>query len=245
MGKRQKVRVDNFLIEKGFAESRQKAQAIIMAGKVLVNGALVDKPGKEVDAESLVTLKKSIPYVSRGGLKLAGCLDQLKISVEGLTAMDVGSSTGGFTDCLLKRGSKTVCAIDVGKGLIDVNLRNDPRVRVLEGRNIRYLNPEDVGEKADVAVIDVSFISLEKVLPRVKEFLKDNGAVLALVKPQFEVEKGSVGKGGIVRDPEKHRMVMERMTRFAVSLGLTPVAQVESPITGARGNKEFWLYLRA
>lgn len=244
MGKRQKVRVDNFLIEKGFAESRQKAQAIIMAGKVLVNGALVDKPGKEVDAESLVTLKKSIPYVSRGGLKLAGCLDQLKISVEGLTAMDVGSSTGGFTDCLLKRGSKTVCAIDVGKGLIDVNLRNDPRVRVLEGRNIRYLNPEDVGEKADVAVIDVSFISLEKVLPRVKEFLKDNGAVLALVKPQFEVEKGSVGKGGIVRDPEKHRMVMERMTRFAVSLGLTPVAQVESPITGARGNKEFWLYLR-
>jgi len=243
--KRRKVRLDCLLAEKGYAESRQKAQALIMAGKVFVGNTLVDKPGKEVDPESAITLKESLPYVGRGGIKLAGPLDELNISVEGLVVMDIGSSTGGFTDCVLKRGAKTVYAVDVGKGLLDISLRNDPRVRVLEGRNIRYLDPAEVGELADLVTIDVSFISLELVLPRVKDFLKEDGAVLALVKPQFEVGKGQVGKGGIVRDPVKHREVLDRITTFAESLGFKPMAELVSPITGAKGNKEFWLYLKA
>ena len=243
--KKRKVRIDSLLTEKGYAESCRKAQALIMAGKVLAGGNLVDKPGKEVDPESVITVRGSLPYVGRGGLKLAGPLDELRIRVEGLVAMDVGSSTGGFTDCLLKRGAQKVYAVDVGKGLLDISLRNDPRVCVLEGRNIRYLHTAEVGEKVDLVTIDVSFISLEKVLPKIREFLKEDGMALALVKPQFEVEKGLVGKGGIVRDPAKHREVLDRMTRFAASIGFKPVAELVSPITGAKGNKEFWLFLKA
>jgi 23S rRNA (cytidine1920-2'-O)/16S rRNA (cytidine1409-2'-O)-methyltransferase len=242
--KRRKVRLDCLLAEKGYADSRQKAQALIMAGKVFVGKTLVDKPGKEVDPESTITLKEVLPYVGRGGIKLAGPLDELKISVDGLVVMDIGSSTGGFTDCVLKRGAKTVYAVDVGKGLLDFSLRNDPRVRVLEERNIRYLDSAEVGEKVDLVTIDVSFISLELVLPRAKEFLKEGGSILALVKPQFEVGKGQVGKGGIVRDPVKHREVLDRITRFAEGLGFKPMAELESPITGAKGNREFWLYLK-
>lgn len=239
-----KLRLDVLLVERGLASTRTKAQAMIMAGSVVVDGELADKPGREVKADCLLAVKDAMPFVSRGGVKLAGALDSFDIDVEGLVMMDVGSSTGGFTDCLLKRGALHVYAIDVGKGLIDVNLRTDARVTLLEGRNIRYMEAAEVGRLVDGAVIDVSFISLEKVLPRVIEFLKPGAFVLALVKPQFEVGKGEVGKGGIVKDPEKHRAVVERITGFATGLGLEPAGSVESPITGAKGNREFWSLFR-
>lgn len=223
--------------------TRQKAQALIMAGKVTVGGAVVDKAGKEVDPEAEVVLKESLPFVGRGGVKLAGFLDETGLDVAGMVAMDVGASTGGFTDCLLKRGAARVFAVDVGKGLIDISLRNDPRVVVLEERNIRYLEPSETGEKVDLVVIDVSFISLEKVLPAVKRFVREGGAVLALIKPQFEVGKGQVGKGGIVRDPEQHREVVERIASFSETLGFTVRRKGTSAILGAKGNTEFWIYL--
>ena len=239
-----KVRIDILLAEKGLVESRQKAQALIMGGKVAVNGAVISKAGQGVSPESEIFIKEGLPYVSRGGLKLEGALDNFKVDVRGLTVMDVGASTGGFTDCLLKRGAKRVHAIDVGKGLIDFKLRNDDRVHLIEGRNIRYLKVEEVGEPVDIAVIDVSFISLKKVIPNVKEFLKPGGGILALIKPQFEVGKGEVGKGGVVRDPEKHRAVIEGVKSFSVEQGLKPLGVSESPIKGAKGNREFWLYLQ-
>ncbi|MDP2688915.1 MAG: TlyA family RNA methyltransferase, partial [Deltaproteobacteria bacterium] len=191
-----------------------------------------------------IVLKESLPFVSRGGVKLAGMLDAAGFDVAGLTAIDIGSSTGGFTDCLLKRGASKVYAVDVGKGILDMRLRNDPRVTVLEERNIRYLDPAETGGPVDLAVIDVSFISLEKVLPRAKELLKEGGAIFALIKPQFEVGKGQVGKGGIVKDPDKHREVVERIKEFSTNLGFKPVATGESPIKGAKGNREFWIFLR-
>lgn len=231
------------MVERGLAESREKSQALIMAGKVEAGGLRIDKPGKEVDVESEITVKGPLPYVSRGGLKLEGALEGFKIDVAGLTAIDVGASTGGFTDCLLKRGAKKVYAIDVGKGLIDFSLRNDPRVILLEEKNIRHLDPSEIGEKADIITIDVSFISLEKVLPKARELVKEGGAVLALVKPQFEVGKGQVGKGGIVKDPEKHKEVVERISVFSKDLGFNAGGTMESPIKGTKGNREFWIYL--
>ncbi|MBW7956908.1 MAG: TlyA family RNA methyltransferase [Deltaproteobacteria bacterium] len=241
--KRKKERIDSLLVEKGLVQSRQKAQALIMAGKVFVEGALVDKPGREIDPESEISLKEGLPFVGRGGVKLASFLDQTGLDVAGMTALDIGASTGGFTDCLLKRGAAKVYAVDVGKGLIDQSLRSDPRVVVLEERNIRYLDPSEVGGPVDLAVIDVSFISLEKVLPKVREFLKEKGAVLALIKPQFEVGKGQVGKGGVVRDPRMHAEVVERIARFSEGVGYRVVSRGESPITGAKGNREFWIFL--
>jgi 23S rRNA (cytidine1920-2'-O)/16S rRNA (cytidine1409-2'-O)-methyltransferase len=259
--KAKKIRIDNLLTERGLVKSRARGRSLIMAGKVRVDGQVVDKAGRLVSAGSLISIKEGIPYVSRGGIKLAGFLDEFKVECEGLVVLDVGASTGGFTDCLLKRGVSRVIAVDVGKGILDYSLRNDPRVRVIEGRNIRYLEPTEVGEKVDLAVIDVSFISLEKVLPRVKGFLKEGGPsmlggpsrsgghsmsggrILALVKPQFEVGKGEVGKGGIVTDPEKHRRVVKRIQEFALTIGLRCIAESESPITGAKGNREFWVYL--
>lgn len=243
MKKPRKVRIDTLVLEKGLAPSRAKAQALIMTGNVLVKGQVIDKAGREVDPESEITIKETLPFVSRGGLKLSGFLDEEKIDVRGLTAIDIGSSTGGFTDCLLQRGAKKVYAVDVGKGILDVSLRQDPRVVVLEERNIRHMDPAELGEKADLAVIDVSFISLEKVLPKAKEFLKDGATVLALIKPQFEVGKGQVGKGGIVKDPEKHRAVVERIKEFSVETGYRVAGVGVSPITGAKGNREFWIHL--
>lgn len=242
--KKKKERIDSLLVEKGLVPTRQKAQALIMAGKVFVQGALVDKPGREVDPGSEISVKEGLPFVGRGGVKLASFLDQTGLDVAGMTALDIGSSTGGFTDCLLKRGAARVYAVDVGKGLIDQGLRSDPRVVVLEERNIRYLDPSEVGEPVDLAVIDVSFISLEKVLPRVREFLKGKGEVLALIKPQFEVGKGQVGKGGVVRDPAMHVEVVERIAGFSEGIGYVVRATGESPITGAKGNREFWIYLQ-
>lgn len=243
MSKPRKVRLDALVVEKGLAPSRAKAQALIMTGNVLVNGQVLDKAGKEVDPASVLTVKETLPFVSRGGVKLAGFLDSENIEVQGLTAIDIGSSTGGFTDCLLKRGAAKVYAVDVGKGILDVSLRNDPRVVVLEERNIRYMDPSEVGEKADLAVIDLSFISLEKVLPKVREFMKEGATVLALIKPQFEVGKGQVGKGGVVRDAEKHLAVVERIKEFSAQAGYGVVSTGVSPITGAKGNREFWIRL--
>lgn len=214
-----------------------------MAGKVMSGSEVIDKPGKEVDPDAAITVKEPLPFVGRGGVKLAGFLDETGIDAAGLVAMDVGASTGGFTDCLLKRGAVKVYAVDVGKGLIDVSLRSDPRVKLLEEKNIRHLEPSEIGEAVDLVVIDVSFISLEKVLPKVREFVKEGGLVLALIKPQFEVGKGQVGKGGIVRDPEQHRAVVERIGRFSESLGFTVRSTGTSPILGAKGNREFWICL--
>lgn len=241
--KKRKKRIDTLLFERGLAESRQKAQALVMAGAISIAGERVDKPGKEVPTDAEIEVRQALPYVGRGGLKLAGMLDQTGFDPAGLTAVDIGSSTGGFTDCLLQRGAAKVWAVDVGKGILDYRLRNDERVVVLEERNIRHLDASEIGRPVDMAVIDVSFISLEKVLPKAKELLKKGGAVFALIKPQFEVGKGQVGKGGIVRDPAKHAEVVEKIRGFAASIGFTPVATGISPIKGGKGNVEFWIFL--
>jgi len=238
-----KVRIDRLLVDMGLVKSRERAQALVMAGRVSANGAVVSKAGAAVDPAAEITVREDFPYVGRGGLKLEGALDGFGMEVRGLAVMDVGSSTGGFTDCLLKRGAARVHAVDVGKGLIDSKLRADPRVHLIEGRNIRYLDAGEVGERVDMAVVDVSFISLKKVIPKLKFFLNPEGTILALVKPQFEVGKGQVGKGGIVRDPEQHRAVIEDMKSFSIDEGFSVKGVMESPITGAKGNREFWLYL--
>ena len=243
-GRKKKERLDVLLVEKGLVQSREKAQALIMEGRVAVNGAVETKSGKAVSVESSVTVREGPRFVGRGGLKLSGVLDELDISVGGLTVLDIGSSTGGFTDCLLKRGAKKVFAVDVGKGLLDSSLRNDPRVTLLEGKNFRYMSPQEVGERVDLAVIDVSFISLDKILPNLaKGFLKEGALVLSLIKPQFEVGKGEVGKGGIVRDPEKHRRVIDKILDFSKEIGFKPLEVRQSRVTGAKGNKEFWALL--
>lgn len=241
--KKERTRLDALMAQRGLTASRQKAQALIMAGKVLVDGEIVDKAGKDVGPESVITLKEGNPFVSRAGVKLAGFLDSLSVDVAGITAVDVGASTGGFTDCLLKRGARKVYAIDVGKGLIDVSLRNDPRVVMMEECNIRHLDPNDIGESADLAVVDVSFISLEKVLERIASLVRDGGHLIALIKPQFEVGKGQVGKGGIVKDPLLHEEVVCRIKDFALSLGLVTLAVEESTLKGTKGNLEFLIYL--
>ena len=240
---RAKERLDRLLVEKGLADTRERARALILEGRVLVDGVVVDKAGKMVARDVEIIVTEPLPYVSRGGLKLDGALEAFSIEVEGKRAMDIGASTGGFTDCLLKRGAERVYAVDVGYGLLDWRLRRDDRVVVLERRNIRYLDPKEVGEKVDIITIDVSFISLEKVIPKAMEFLKEGGIILALIKPQFEVGKGEVGKGGVVKDPEKHRKVIEGLKAFCQALGLKVRGVVESPIRGAKGNREFWLYL--
>jgi len=243
--KNKKVRIDTLVAERGLAESRTRAQALIMAGRVFVGGVRVDKPGTPIDPDAEVTVTESLPFVGRGGVKLEGALDEFGVDVSGRVAADVGSSTGGFTDCMLQRGAVRVYAIDVGRGLIDVKLRTDERVVVMEGRNVRSMTSVDLPEPVDLAVIDLSFISLEKVLASVRTLCRPGATVLALVKPQFEVGKGEVGKGGVVRDPAKHAAVMERVKAFAVSLGMEVRGECDSPITGAKGNREFWLYLVA
>jgi len=242
--KRKKERLDKLLVTKGLAPSREKAQAMILAGAVLVNGRPITKAGQVVDEEAQIEiLWNPLPYVSRGGLKLEAALDYFLVDVRGKTALDVGASTGGFTDCLLRKGAQKVYAVDVGRGLLHWRLRNDPRVVVLEGYNIRYLSKKEVPEEVDVATIDVSFISLKLVLPNVVKFLKAGGEILALIKPQFEVGKGEVGKGGVVRDPLKHQRVIKEIWDFASSLGLLPKGVMESPLKGPKGNKEFFIYL--
>ena len=237
-----KPRLDVLLVERGLAESRQRAAALILAGKVLVEGRKVSKAGQRVAPEAEVeVLDQQESYVSRGGFKLAGALDVLSLKVAGLVAMDVGASTGGFTDCLLRRGAKKVYAIDVGYGQLAWQLRQDSRVVVLERCNVRYLTHEHVVELVDLAVIDTSFISLKKVIPKVFEFLQTSGRLLALIKPQFEVGKGQVGKGGVVRDPKLHEQVVGDMEEFCRDQGLEVERVVESSLLGPKGNREFFI----
>jgi len=240
----QKIRIDQLLVKKGLVESRQKAQAIIMAGSVFIDGKPIDKPGMKVSESSEVYLKDILPkYVSRGGLKLESALKEFKVDVSKKVFLDVGASTGGFTDCLLQHGAKKVIAVDVGYGQMHFKLRNDPRVRLLEKTNIRYLAPEMLNEEIDGAVIDVSFISLKLVIPPVSRLLKEHALILALIKPQFEAGRKHVGKGGVVRDPKVHKQVIEEITQFCKDINWEVKGYIPSPILGPKGNREFFIYL--
>ncbi|CAH2031111.1 TlyA family RNA methyltransferase [Trichlorobacter ammonificans] len=240
-----KQRLDKLMVERGLAPSREKAQALIMAGQVVVGDHAADKAGQQVAADATIRIKgELLPYVSRGGLKLEKGLDAFHVQVSNRIAIDVGASTGGFTDCLLQRGAARVYAVDVGYGQLAWKLREDPRVVVLEKTNIRHLQPEQLDPLPDLAVIDASFISLNLVLPPTLALLRRPSEVVALVKPQFEVGKGAVGKGGIVRDPRLHEEVLRRMTELAAELGTELIGICESPIQGADGNREFLMALR-
>ena len=240
-----KKRLDLAVVEKGLAASRPRAKALIMAGKIRVNDQLADKPGSTVSPHDTIALKgEDLPYVSRGGLKLEKALSAFDIRVERRTCLDVGASTGGFTDCLLKHGAAKVYAVDVGYGQFAWELRNDPRVVLIERTNIRTLPMQAIPSPVDLAVIDVSFISLKIVVPAVLKFLKKGSIIVALIKPQFEVGKGQVGKGGVVRDPEQHRFVLQDLTTYFGDLNLIIQPPISSPIKGPKGNIEFLMVMR-
>lgn len=240
-----KERIDKLMVQQQLAGSRERARALILAGRVLVDEQTVDKVGTQVYLDASIRLRgEDIPYVSRGGLKLAKALEHFTIDVAGRTAIDVGASTGGFTDCLLQNGAAKVVAVDVGYGQLAWKLRDDPRVINLERTNIRHLTREQLDVVPEIAVIDASFISLEKVLPATLALLEPGSDVVALIKPQFEVGKGQVGKGGVVRDPEQHDRVVEKIKSFAVELGCRVVDVCESPVLGPKGNREFLIHLR-
>ena len=233
-------RIDVLCVEKCVAETRQKAQALIMAGEILIDGRVVDKPGAQVSIYAELQLKgEPLPFVSRGGIKLEAALESFGLTVTGLRCLDVGAATGGFTDCLLKRGASHVTAVDVGYGQIAWTLRQDPHVRVMERTNIRYVSPKDFEELFDFAVIDVSFISLRLVVPVVRTLLTENGRIVVLIKPQFEVGKGQVGKGGVVRDERLHEKVIQSITGFFEENHWTVAPVIPSPILGPKGNREF------
>jgi 23S rRNA (cytidine1920-2'-O)/16S rRNA (cytidine1409-2'-O)-methyltransferase len=236
-------RLDRLLVERGLAETRAKAQALILAGQVRVDGRPAGKAGQEVPLSSLLRVLERLPYVSRGGLKLAAALDHFGLEVAGRVCLDVGASTGGFTDCLLQRGARRVYAVDVGAGQLDWKLRTDPRVVVKEGLNARYLRSEDLGENVDLAVCDVSFISVTLILPALTSLLTETGEMVILVKPQFEAGRGQVGKGGIVRDAAVRQAAGERVAEAVRQLGFT-TGLIESPVPGAEGNREYLLYAR-
>jgi len=232
------------MVEKGLVASRQRAQAMIMAGNVLVNCQLVEKSGHLISEASEITLKgETIPYVSRGGLKLEKALESFAVSVQGLVCLDVGASTGGFTDCLLQHGATHVYAVDVGYGQLAWQLRQDARVTAIERMNIRNMPLNMLPEPVDLVTIDVSFISLKIVVPAVMKFIKKPAWIIALIKPQFEVGKGKVGKGGVVRDPLQHESVLNELDQFFKDSGWTCLAVVPSPILGPSGNKEFLIHL--
>ncbi len=240
-----KERLDKILVEKGLVQSRDRARSLILAGSVIVNDVVVDKAGTKVPVSAEFRLRgDDIPFVSRGGLKLQKSLQVFPINVKQRTAIDVGASTGGFTDCLLQHGAEKVYAVDVGYGQLAWSLRSDPRVVNLERTNIRNLTSEQLLDLPDLAVIDASFISLEKVLPPTIRLLKKPADIIALIKPQFEVGKGEVGKGGVVRDESLHDKVKQRIREFSEDIGCTVEGLEESPITGPKGNREFLIYLR-
>ncbi|MFQ5912107.1 MAG: TlyA family RNA methyltransferase [Nitrospinota bacterium] len=242
MGRRR--RLDSLLVERGLAPSRERARALILARAVVVEGRQHLKPGSSVDVEAAIhVLRRSQPYVSRGGLKLAHALEKFSLEISGLVCLDVGASTGGFTHCLLEAGASRVIALDVGRGQLDWRLRTDSRVVVLEGVNARRILPEDLPEAPDLAVVDVSFISLRLVLPPVVSVLKPAGRIVALVKPQFEVGKGQVEKGGLVREKGKHLAVLSGLIEFCRERGFYVAGLTASPITGAKGNVEYFLLL--
>lgn len=216
-----------------------------MEGRVIVEDRTIDKPGTKVDVEAQLQIRGGdLPYVSRGGVKLEGALNAFGVHPSGMVVMDVGASTGGFTDCVLQKGARKVYAVDVGYGQLAWKLRKDPRVVNLERRNIRYLKREEVEEEVDLILIDTSFISIEKYLPHLLEFLRKGGTIISLIKPQFEVGKGEVGKGGVVKDPALHQKVIERISQFSRGLGLKVLRVIESSLLGPKGNKEFFIYLK-
>jgi 23S rRNA (cytidine1920-2'-O)/16S rRNA (cytidine1409-2'-O)-methyltransferase len=241
-----KTRLDVILLERGLVPSRERARALILAGQVKVDGQIVSKAGTAVSTQALIELAvPDHPYVGRGGVKLAHALDEFGVSVAGRRALDIGASTGGFTDVLLRRGAANVIALDVGRGQLDWKLRNDPRVDVREGINARALTADDVPHDVDVVTIDVSFISLRHIFPVLPPRLAPGADIVALVKPQFEAGRDEVGKHGLVTDPAVHESVIARVTADAEATGLARVGMTPSPITGATGNKEFFLHLRA
>jgi 23S rRNA (cytidine1920-2'-O)/16S rRNA (cytidine1409-2'-O)-methyltransferase len=243
-----KIRLDKLVVERGLAPSRERAQALVIAGRVLVNEQKVEKPGASVPQDAVLrVLGDDLRYVGRGGLKLERALEHWKIDLTGRTCVDVGASTGGFTDCMLQHGAARVIAIDTGYGQIAMTLRDDPRVRLLEKTNARYLKPEDVGESADFVAMDVSFISATLVLPAVVESVQSAASsnrleAVVLVKPQFEVGRELVGKGGIVRDEAAQRSAVEKVTAAMRGLGFEALESIESPILGTEGNREFLLH---
>ncbi len=240
-----KKRLDIKLFECGMAQSRERAKSLIMAGKITVNDRIRDKPGILVSDDDAISLKeKEIPFVSRGGIKLESALKSFNIEINDSVCLDVGASTGGFTDCLLKHGAKQVIAVDVGYGQMAWNLRKDPRVVTIERTNIRYLPYEAVSMTVDLVTVDVSFISLKIVIPAVLKFVKANGSIIALIKPQFEVGKGRVGKGGVVRESLMHDEVIKNLSAFFIETGLIIEGLIPSPVYGPKGNKEFLIYLK-
>jgi len=238
-------RLDVALVDRGLAATRSKAQGLILAGRVLVSGTVVTQCGAQVaPAEPVALRPASRPFVSRGGDKLRGALEDLGVAANGIVALDVGASTGGFTDCLLRRGAARVYAVDVGKGLLDSSLRADPRVVVLEGINFRHAGPDLLPEKVSLAAVDVSFISLRHILPPLRSFLAPGAEVVALVKPQFEAGRESVGRGGVVRDETARRRAVDSVIGFAEEAGYSVLGEAESRIRGPKGNREVFLRLR-
>lgn len=237
-------RLDQRMVEQGLVESRERARGLILAGRVHVEGRRIDKAGALVAPDAPVeVVGPDHPFVSRGGVKLRRALETFRVQAKGRVCLDVGAGTGGFTDCLLQAGAARVYAVDVGYGQFHARLRGDPRVVLLERVNVRYLTREQLPELVDLAVIDVAFISLTLVLPAVLQLLAPQGEVVALIKPQFEVGKGEVGKGGVVRDPAKHRQAIRRVAEAAVHLGMAVRALCPSPIPGPKGNREFFIHL--
>ena len=238
-----KLRLDRLLVERGLAETREKAQALILAGQVLVDEQKVEHCGAGVRQESsLRLLGPPAKYVSRAGLKLEGALDQFRVDPRGKTCLDIGSSTGGFTQCLLERGAQRVIAVDVGTNQLDWKLRRDPRVVLLEKTNARYLTLEQVAMRSDLVTIDVSFISVTLILPVLPPLMNSESVLLVLVKPQFQVGRGQVGKGGIVRDPYLHQEAVEKVSRTIMQLGFSEISSAESVLPGAEGNREYFLH---
>ncbi|MFH0728842.1 MAG: TlyA family RNA methyltransferase [Pseudomonadota bacterium] len=239
-----KERLDRLLVEKGMAQSRERARTRIIAGEVLVNLLPVDKPGTQVPVGAHITLKGTdIPYVSRGGLKLEAALQALSLDIHGFECLDIGASTGGFTDCLLQHGARRVFSVDVGYGQLAWKLRQDPRVEVLERTNIRHLPAEAIATRVELVTIDVSFISLKIVVPAVRKFMKERAGILALIKPQFEVGRGQLGKGGVVRNKDQHEAVIRDLSLFFQEAGFVPGQVIPSPVLGPKGNREFIIYL--
>lgn len=244
MAKPKRSRLDLFLVEQGLCATREQAQRAVMAGEVKIGDQIISKSSVMVEPGAAVSLQARSPYVGRGGTKLEGALDHFEISAQGLTALDLGASTGGFTDCLLQRGAAKVYAIDVGHGQLAWKIRNDPRVVVREKLNARHLSRDDVPERIDVCVIDVSFISLTLILPNAFDLVTPNGVVLALIKPQFELQAAEVGRGGIVRDPALHEKAQNKIRDFVLNAGHNVAGIAPSGITGTDGNQEFFICVR-
>ncbi len=239
----EKKRLDTLLVERGLVESRERAQALVIGRRVVVNGEIALKPGRLIPTTALLKVTEDLPYVSRGGIKLAGALDDFSIDPRGLTVLDGGASTGGFTDCLLQRGAARVLAVDVGYGQFHWRLRQDPRVALLERTNLRYLDVRSLPFEVDAGVADLSFISLELILPVCARIIPPAGWMVALVKPQFELSRKDVAGSGVVTDPEKMAAAVEKIKKAATGSGFQVQAQTESPLKGPKGNREFFLHL--